>query len=215
MQNSYENHIFYNLERSRYYGIVKTFSKTTKELGKTTKELGARAEQTIETQKIRGKISGEERTIEKLKADLGDIIYKRHAEGEGIDGELSVICQEIDQHFLKIREFKDSAANLRGKKICPSCEREVDLSVSFCPYCGTPCPTPEPTESVEDPVEEPVEASEEETDEKGEPAEAEAETEAAQGSAKAEEPENPENAEFQKEQSVEEKTEEAVEKTEV
>ena len=194
-------------------GIVKTFSKTTKELGKTTKELGARAEQTIETQKIRGKISGEERTIEKLKADLGDIIYKRHAEGEGIDGELSVICQEIDQHFLKIREFKDSAANLRGKKICPSCE--VDLSVSFCPYCGTPCPTPEPTESVEDPVEEPVEASEEETDEKGEPAEAEAETEAAQGSAKAEEPENPENAEFQKEQSVEEKTEEAVEKTEV
>ena len=103
-------------------GIVKTFSKTTKELGKTTKELGARAEQTIETQKIRGKISGEERTIEKLKADLGDIIYKRHAEGEGIDGELSVICQEIDQHFLKIREFKDSAANLRGKKICPSCE---------------------------------------------------------------------------------------------
>ena len=196
-------------------GIVKTFSKTTKEIGKTTKELGARAEQTIETQKIRGKISGEERTIEKLKADLGDIIYKRHAEGEGIDGELSVICQEIDQHFLKIREFKDSAANLRGKKICPSCEREVDLSVSFCPYCGTPCPTPEPTESVEDPVEEPVEASEEETDEKGEPAEAEAETEAAQGSAKAEEPENPENAEFQKEQSVEEKTEEAVEKTEV
>lgn len=196
-------------------GIVKTFSKTTKELGKTTKELGARAEQTIETQKIRGKISGEERTIEKLKADLGDIIYKRHAEGEGIDGELSVICQEIDQHFLKIREFKDSAANLRGKKICPSCEREVDLSVNFCPYCGTPCPTPEPTESVEDPVEEPVEASEEETDEKGEPAEAEAETEAAQGSAKAEEPENPENAEFQKEQSVEEKTEEAVEKTEV
>ena len=196
-------------------GIVKTFSKTTKELGKTTKELGARAEQTIETQKIRGKISGEERTIEKLKADLGDIIYKRHAEGEGIDGELSVICQEIDQHFLKIREFKDSAANLRGKKICPSCEREVDLSVSFCPYCGTPCPTPEPTESVEDPVEDPVEASDEETDEKGEPAEAEAETEAAQGSAKAEEPENPENAEFQKEQSVEKKTEEAVEKTEV
>ena len=196
-------------------GIVKTFSKTTKELGKTTKELGARAEQTIETQKIRGKISGEERTIEKLKADLGDIIYKRHAEGEGIDGELSVICQEIDQHFLKIREFKDSAANLRGKKICPSCEKEVDLSVSFCPYCGTPCPTPEPAEPVEDLVEEPLEASEEETDEKGEPAEAEAETEAAQGSTKAEEPEKPENAEFREEQPVEEKAEEAVEKTEV
>ena len=37
-------------------GLVKTFSKTTKELGKTTRELGARAEQTIEAQKIRSKI---------------------------------------------------------------------------------------------------------------------------------------------------------------
>ena len=35
------------------------------------------------------------------------------------------------------------------------------------------------------------------------------------GTSQTEEPENPENAEFQKEQSVEEKTEEAVEKTEV
>ena len=200
-------------------GIVKTFSKTTKELGKTTKELGARAEQTIETQKIRGKISGEERTIEKLKADLGDIIYKRHAEGEGIDGELSVICQEIDQHFLKIREFKDSAANLRGKKICPSCEREVDLSVSFCPYCGTPCPTPEPTESVEDPVEEieiSVSLSEPEKPDPENPDPENPDPENPNtGTSQTEEPENPENAEFQKEQSVEEKTEEAVEKTEV
>lgn len=52
-------------------GIVKTFSKTTKELGKTTKELGARAEQTIETQKIRGKISGEERTNRKIESRSG------------------------------------------------------------------------------------------------------------------------------------------------
>ena len=124
-------------------GLVKTFSKTTR-------ELGARAEQTIETQKIRNKIAGEERIIEKIKVDMGDIIYRRHEAGDGIDSELSSLCQEIDQHLLKIREFKDNAANLKGQKICPSCEREVDMSVSFCPYCGTPCPKPEPTEVVED-----------------------------------------------------------------
>lgn len=50
-------------------GLVKTFSKTTKELGKTTRELGARAEQTIEAQKIRSKITGEERIIEKIKVE--------------------------------------------------------------------------------------------------------------------------------------------------
>ena len=130
-------------------GLVKTISKTTKELGKTTKEIGARAEQTIETQKIRNKIAGEERIIAKIKEDIGDVIYRRHSEGDGIDNELSSLCQEIDQHYLKIREFKDNAANLKGHKICPSCEREVDITVSFCPYCGTPCPTPEPAQDVE------------------------------------------------------------------
>lgn len=125
-------------------GLVKTFSKTTKELGKTTRELGARAEQTIEAQKIRSKITGEERIIEKIKVDIGDIVYRRHSQGDGIDSELSALCQEIDQHYLKIREYKDNAANLKGEKICPSCEREVDINVSFCPYCGTSCPTPEP-----------------------------------------------------------------------
>ena len=115
-------------------GLVKTFSKTTKELGKTTRELGARAEQTIEAQKIRSKITGEERIIEKIKVDIGDIVYRRHSQGDGIDSELSALCQEIDQHYLKIREYKDNAANLKGEKICPSCEREVDINVSFCPY---------------------------------------------------------------------------------
>ena len=130
-------------------GLVKTFSKTTKELGKTTRELGARAEQTIEAQKIRSKITGEERIIEKIKVDIGDIVYRRHSQGDGIDSKLSALCQEIDQHYLKIREYKDNAANLKGEKICPSCEREVDINVSFCPYCGTPCPTPEPAKNVE------------------------------------------------------------------
>ena len=130
-------------------GLVKTLSKTTKEIGKATKELGARAEQGIEAQKIRNKIASEERIIEKIKVDIGDVIYRRHSQGDGIDSELSALCQEIDQHYLKVREYKDSAANIKGQKICPSCEREVDINVSFCPYCGTPCPTPEPAKDVE------------------------------------------------------------------
>ena len=161
-------------------GLVKTFSKTTKELGKTTRELGARAEQTIEAQKIRSKITGEERIIEKIKVDIGDIVYRRHSQGDGIDSELSALCQEIDQHYLKIREYKDNAANLKGEKICPSCEREVDINVSFCPYCGTPCPTPEPAKNVENDTV----SSDEDEDGSNEPEEPEtekaAETEPAQ-----------------------------------
>lgn len=130
-------------------GLARTLSKTTKELCRTTKELGARAEQTIEAQKIRNRIAGEEQTIEKIKKDIGSVVYKRHSEGQGLDGELSSLCQEIDRHYLKVREYRDNAAKIKGQKICPSCEKEVNIDVSFCPYCGTPCPTPEPAENVE------------------------------------------------------------------
>lgn len=175
-------------------GLVKTISKTTKELGKTTKELGARAEQTIEAQKIRNRIAGEERIIEKIKEDIGDVIYRRHSQGDGIDNELSSLCQEIDQHYLKIREYKDNAANIKGHKICPSCEREVDITVSFCPYCGTQCPTPEPAEDVEG--EAAVQAEE--------PADGSNDTEKVQAEeTQAAEPEQPVE-EQQKEESVEE-----------
>ena len=167
-------------------GLVKTISKTTK-------ELGARAEQTIEAQKIRNRIAGEERIIEKIKEDIGDVIYRRHSQGDGIDNELSSLCQEIDQHYLKIREYKDNAANIKGQKICPSCEREVDITVSFCPYCGTPCPTPEPAEDVEG---EAVQAEE--------PADGSNDTEEVQTEeTQAAEPEQPVE-EQQKEESVEE-----------
>lgn len=180
-------------------GLVKTISKTTK-------ELGARAEQTIEAQKIRNRITGEERIIEKIKEDIGDVIYRRHSQGDGIDNELSSLCQEIDQHYLKIREYKDNAANIKGQKICPSCEREVDITVSFCPYCGTPCPTPEPAEDVEG-----------EAIQTEEPADGSNDTEKVQAEeTQAAEPEQPVE-EQQKEKSVEEPApeEQPTEKTEV
>lgn len=168
-------------------GLVKTISKTTK-------EIGSRAEQTIEAQKLRNKIAGEERIIAKIKEDIGDVIYRRHSQGDGIDNELSSLCQEIDQHYLKIREYKDNAANIKGQKICPSCEREVDITVSFCPYCGTPCPTPELAEDVEG---EAVSA-EETADGSNEPEEAQTEEVAA------EEPSADEAAEPAPEEPVEE-----------
>ena len=187
-------------------GLVKTLSKTTKEIGKATKELGARAEQGIEAQKIRNKIASEERIIEKIKVDIGDVIYRRHSQGDGIDSELSALCQEIDQHYLKVREYKDSAANIKGQKICPSCEREVDINVSFCPYCGTPCPTPEPAKDVDT-------VSSEEDSEDGSCG-----TEKAQEEVQPEEPKTEESAEASsaQEQPVEESTveEETVEEPE-
>lgn len=133
-------------------------------LTKTAKELGDKAEQFYGTQKVRSRIMAEERVIEKMTADMGWIVYKRHEKGEALDNELSILCQEIDQHVRRLKEFKSEEAGIRGQKICPSCEKSVDKSVSFCPYCGAPCPDPEP-EMEEDTVLNPEEADAEPSEE--------------------------------------------------
>ena len=54
------------------------FGSLGETLTKTAKELSGRAEEVYETQRLKNKISGEERQIEKAMADLGRIIYKRY-----------------------------------------------------------------------------------------------------------------------------------------
>lgn len=118
------------------------FDGLSETITRTAKEFGERAESLYETQKLRTRIAGEERLAEKAKADLGNLIYQRYETGEDVDDEIAALCEKIAQHYKKINDLKEKAANKRGQKICPSCLKEVDQEVAFCPYCGTPCANP-------------------------------------------------------------------------
>ena len=124
------------------------FDELSDMIVKTAKEFGDRAEQIYDTQKIRSRIASEERVIERMMTDMGKIVYKRHGKGEAMDNEISILCQEIDQHIRRLKELKDEAAGIRGQKICTSCGKSIDKGVSFCPYCGTPCPEPDVQEKT-------------------------------------------------------------------
>ena len=123
-------------------------------ISRKTRDLGKMAGQIYETQKIRSKVSSEEHMIDKLKADIGNYIYEKYQNGEEVEDALRGFCEEIQQHLEIIEGYRDTAAELKGQKICRSCGNSVDRSVSYCPYCGSPCPTPEPKE---EPVAEPEE----------------------------------------------------------
>lgn len=113
-------------------------------ISRTAKELGERAENLYETQKIRSRISSEERMVGKIKTDLGNIVYKKYVSDETVDAEMAALCEEIDQRMRRIARYKDMMADLKGQKICPSCQKAVDRDVAFCPYCGAACPAWEP-----------------------------------------------------------------------
>ena len=118
-------------------------------ISQTAKELSGHAETIYETQKLRNKIANENRAVDKLLADLGNIIYKQYIAGAELDEDQKVLCEQIEQHMQNIEKSTDDMANKQGKKICPTCQQRVAKEAAFCPNCGTACPVAE-----EEPVDE-------------------------------------------------------------
>ena len=122
-------------------------------LTRKAKGLSSRAENLYEIQKIRNKLSAQERMTEKLMMDIGKMIYTRYEQGEAVDGEAGAICEEISQHMLEADHYRDAIAASKGEKFCPACHKAVMREASFCPYCGAACPTAELEEKAADVIE--------------------------------------------------------------
>jgi len=130
-------------------------------LTRKAKGLSSRAENLYEIQKIRNKLSAQERMTEKLMMDIGKMIYTRYEQGEAVDGETGAICEEISQHMLEVDHYRDAIAASKGEKFCPACHKAVMREASFCPYCGAACPTAELEEKAADVIEQADEELEE------------------------------------------------------
>ena len=122
-------------------------------LTRKAKGLSSRAENLYEIQKIRNKLSAQERMTEKLMMDIGKMIYTRYEQGEAVDGETGAICEEISQHMLEADHYRDAIAASKGEKFCPACHKAVMREASFCLYCGAACPTAELEEKAADVIE--------------------------------------------------------------
>ena len=130
-------------------------------LTRKAKGLSSRAENLYEIQKIRNKLSAQERMTEKLMMDIGKMIYTRYEQGEAVYGETGAICEEISQHMLEADHYRDAIAASKGEKFCPACHKAVMREASFCPYCGAACPTAELEEKAADVIEQADEELEE------------------------------------------------------
>lgn len=133
--------------------MAKDFFGTLGEtLTKTARELSGRAEEVYETQRLRNKISGEERQINKAMADLGKIIYKRYRDGVPVDEEEKAICEQIDDRMAQVDKYKEEMDGVKGNRFCPSCGNPIGRNDAFCSRCGAACPIPEPEEEAGDTV---------------------------------------------------------------
>ena len=96
------------------------FDELSDTITRTTKDLGKKAGQLYEAQKIKSKISSEEQMVQKLKADIGNVIFEKYKEGAEVEEALKGFCEEIEQHLDIIDGYKDDGKEkLSGMwKIC-------------------------------------------------------------------------------------------------
>ena len=185
------------------------FGNLGQALSKTAKELSGRAEDAYETQRLKNKISAEERQIDKIMADLGKIVYRHYKEEVPVDDAQKALCEQIDQRMEQIEQLRTDINDLkiRTRRICPSCGKEVEKNAAFCKFCGAACPIQDTIDGTAEEVEE--EKKSEEAAE--EVAETEEDTEAADTAEVTEEPTADEAGEEITEAEAEEKAKEATE----
>ncbi len=141
---------------------------------KTMRDIGERAESFYSEQKLRNKISGEEKQIRKIMEELGKIIYRRYKDGVPLEDMQRRLCEQIEQRMDRIGQYKEAIAGVKEKKVCPSCGITVEGGMAFCPHCGAACTTKEQEEQAgavvaEVSAEEPEPVAEEAPSEEPEP----------------------------------------------
>ena len=113
--------------------------------------------------KIKFKMSDLKSQINDIYQEIGKIVYEKHVKKEEISmNELEEQCTKIDMLSDEIEDLQKQTLELRDKKLCSNCFKEIEKNAKFCPSCGA---VQEEEEAKEVEVLEDVETNEVEEDE--------------------------------------------------
>lgn len=108
----------------------------------------------FEATKISAQISTEQKEIDKLYQKIGETVYRRAESRQmQLDDDLAAFVEEIRRHREQISSRRKDLADVKGKKVCPSCGELIPREVAFCPKCGAPSPADEDRDKTDQPAE--------------------------------------------------------------
>ena len=107
------------------------FDDLSRTISSAAENVSRKTEMFLEIQKMKSRLHSAQRAVEKSYRELGELIYRRYDEGEGVDSELAVICEDIIEELTQELAFK------KGKKLCPVCQAEIARESIYCMRCGS------------------------------------------------------------------------------
>ena len=106
---------------------TETYKYTTEKTSKFAKET-----------KLKMKINDNKSSINKLYEKIGKIIYQKHVRKENINikEDIAEDCSKIDELATEIENCRMELLNLKKRKQCPNCYKEINIEYEYCPNCG-------------------------------------------------------------------------------
>lgn len=88
--------------------------------------------------KIRMKIGESKNNVTDLYEEIGKLVYENYVKEEKTDisNELKEKCEKIKSLNDEIGSMLQECLELKDKKQCSNCSKEIDKETKFCPYCG-------------------------------------------------------------------------------
>lgn len=88
--------------------------------------------------KMKFKIGELKNQINDIYEEIGKKVYEKHVEKEeiSIKQDLEEQCTKIDVLADEIEGLLKECLELKDKKQCPKCYKEIEKDVKFCPNCG-------------------------------------------------------------------------------
>ncbi len=102
-----------------------------------SRDMSDKAKNASEVNNLKRKILYEEERIVEVFADIGKKYYKNPDEDPAV---LKALCDDVDQRRRRIKQMRFELNSIRGYKICPKCDAEVNEKFQFCGVCGARLP---------------------------------------------------------------------------
>ena len=107
--------------------------KATEAYKVTADKTGKLAKET----KLKFKMGELKSKIEDIYEEIGKKVYEKHVKKEEIStNDLLEECKQIDEISNEIEKIRQECLDLKDKKQCQKCFKEIDKNMKFCPECG-------------------------------------------------------------------------------